>query len=55
MSARHRTDDGGASWTDTTEGLPTEFGFGVALDPHDRDTFLVHPARPGRRPDDAGR
>ena len=51
----HRTDDGGASWTEITEGLPTEFGFGAAVNPHDRDTFLVHPPRPGPRPDDAGR
>ena len=43
----HRTDDGGASWTEITEGLPTEFGFGAAVNPHDRDTFLVIPLDPG--------
>jgi photosystem II stability/assembly factor-like uncharacterized protein len=43
----HRTDDGGASWTEITEGLPTEFGFGAAVNPHDRDTFLCIPLDPG--------
>ena len=35
------------SWTEITEGLPTEFGFGAAVNPHDRDTFLVIPLDPG--------
>lgn len=43
----HRTDDGGSSWTEISEGLPTEFGFGAAGHPHDRDTFLVIPLDPG--------
>ena len=42
----HRSDDGGHSWTEITEGLPTEFGFAAAAHPHDRDTFYVDPARP---------
>jgi photosystem II stability/assembly factor-like uncharacterized protein len=42
----HRSDDGGASWTEITEGLPTEFGFGAATHPHDRDTFYVIPLDP---------
>ena len=46
----HRSDDGGQSWTEITEGLPTEFGFAAAAHPHDRDTFYVDPARPGPRP-----
>ena len=29
------------SWTEITEGLPTEFGFAAAVHPHDRDTFYV--------------
>jgi hypothetical protein len=39
----HRSDDGGASWTEITEGLPTEFGFAAAVHPHDPDTFFVIP------------
>ena len=43
----HRSDDGGHSWTEITEGLPSEFGFASALHPHDRDTFYVIPLDPG--------
>jgi photosystem II stability/assembly factor-like uncharacterized protein len=43
----HRSDDGGRSWTEITEGLPTEFGFAAAAHPHDRDTFYVIPLDPG--------
>jgi len=43
----HRSDDGGESWTEITEGLPTEFGFAAATHPHDRDTFYVIPLDPG--------
>jgi photosystem II stability/assembly factor-like uncharacterized protein len=43
----HRSDDGGHSWTEITEGLPTEFGFAAATHPHDRDTFYVVPLDPG--------
>jgi photosystem II stability/assembly factor-like uncharacterized protein len=43
----HRSDDAGKSWTEITEGLPTEFGFAAATSPHDRDTFLVIPLDPG--------
>ena len=39
----HRSDDGGQSWTEITEGLPSEFGFAAAVHPHDRDTFYVIP------------
>ena len=45
----HRSDDAGQSWTEITEGLPTEFGFAAAAHPHDRDTFYVDPARPRPR------
>ena len=37
----------GQSWTEITEGLPTEFGFAAAAHPHDRDTFYVIPLDPG--------
>jgi photosystem II stability/assembly factor-like uncharacterized protein len=43
----HRSDDGGHSWTEITDGLPTEFGFAAAAHPHDRDTFYVVPLDPG--------
>jgi hypothetical protein len=43
----HRSDDGGMSWTEITEGLPTDFGFAAAAHPHDRDTFYVIPLDPG--------
>ncbi|HEY4347397.1 MAG TPA: hypothetical protein VGM80_07385 [Gaiellaceae bacterium] len=43
----HRSDDAGHSWTEITEGLPSEFGFAAAAHPHDRDTFYVIPLDPG--------
>jgi len=43
----HRSDDAGGSWTEITEGLPTEFGFAAATHPHDKDTFYVVPLDPG--------
>ena len=42
----HRSDDTGQTWTEITEGLPTEFGFAAAAHPHDRDTFYVVPLEP---------
>lgn len=39
----HRSDDAGRSWTEITEGLPTDFGFAAAAHPHDRDGFYVIP------------
>ncbi|HZR93681.1 MAG TPA: hypothetical protein VFA44_14880 [Gaiellaceae bacterium] len=43
----HRSDDGGRSWTEISEGLPSDFGFAAAVHPHDRDTFYVVPLDPG--------
>ena len=43
----HRSDDLGHTWTEITEGLPTEFGFAAAAHPHDRETFYVVPLDPG--------
>ena len=43
----HRSDNGGHSWSEITDGLPTEFGFAAAVHPHDRDTFYVIPLDPG--------
>jgi photosystem II stability/assembly factor-like uncharacterized protein len=42
-----RSDDGGSSWDEITEGLPTEFGFAAAAHPHDRETFYCIPLDPG--------
>jgi photosystem II stability/assembly factor-like uncharacterized protein len=43
----HRSDDSGQSWTEITEGLPSEFGFAAAAHPHDREIFHVIPLDPG--------
>lgn len=43
----HRSDDAGQSWTEITEGLPSEFGFAAAAHPHDRETFYVIPLDAG--------
>jgi photosystem II stability/assembly factor-like uncharacterized protein len=43
----HRSDDAGHSWTEITEGLPSDFGFAAAVHPHDKDTFYVAPVDPG--------
>ena len=43
----HRSDDAGQSWTEITEGLPSDFGFAAAVHPHDADTFYVVPVDPG--------
>ena len=43
----YRSDDGGKSWTEISEGLPSDFGFAAATHPHDRDTFYVIPLDPG--------
>jgi photosystem II stability/assembly factor-like uncharacterized protein len=43
----HRSTDGGHTWTEVTEGLPSDFGFAAAAHPHDRDTFYVVPLDPG--------
>ena len=44
----------GRSWTEITEGLPTDFGFAAAAHPHDRDMLLRDPARSGPRALHAG-
>ena len=43
----YRSDDGGQSWTEIGEGLPSDFGFAASAHPHDRDTFYVIPLDPG--------
>jgi hypothetical protein len=39
----YRSDDGGDTWTDISEGLPSRFGFPFAVLPHDGDTVFVIP------------
>ena len=39
----YRTDDRGESWTDISEGLPSGFGYGLALDHGDPDVAYVIP------------
>jgi photosystem II stability/assembly factor-like uncharacterized protein len=39
----YRSDDRGDSWTEITEGLPSDFGYALASDPHDPDTVFVIP------------
>lgn len=43
----HRSDDCGQTWTEITEGLPSDFGFAAATHPHDRETFYVIPLDAG--------
>jgi hypothetical protein len=39
----YRSDDGGASWHDIADGLPSDFGFPLAIDPADPDSAYVIP------------
>ncbi len=39
----YRSDDAGASWTQIGDGLPSDFGFPLALDPADPDSAYVIP------------
>jgi photosystem II stability/assembly factor-like uncharacterized protein len=39
----YRSDDAGGSWTAIGEGLPSDFGFPLALDPSDPDSAYVIP------------
>ena len=39
----YRSDDRGESWTEITDGLPSDFGYGLALDPRDPDSAFVIP------------
>jgi photosystem II stability/assembly factor-like uncharacterized protein len=39
----YRSDDGAATWTDITEGLPSDFGMMMAAHPSDPDTAYVLP------------
>ena len=39
----YRSDDAGESWTDVTRGLPSDYGYALAVDPHDPDVAFVVP------------
>jgi photosystem II stability/assembly factor-like uncharacterized protein len=39
----YRSDNGGSSWIDISEGLPSNFGFPIAVDPTDPDSAFVIP------------
>lgn len=52
----YRSPDGGRTWSDITPGLPSTFGFPIALHPHDPETIWVLPLNgdaEGRYPPDA--
>jgi hypothetical protein len=38
-----RSDDGGKTWQSIAKGLPSDFGFPIAVHPHDADTVYVVP------------
>lgn len=51
-----RSADGGRSWADITNGLPSNFGFPISVHPHDPQTIWVIPMNgdmQGRYPPDA--
>lgn len=39
----YRSDDGAETWTEITDGLPSDFGYAIAVDPHDPDTVFQIP------------
>jgi photosystem II stability/assembly factor-like uncharacterized protein len=39
----YRSDDAGATWNDIADGLPSDFGFPLAVDPADADSAFVIP------------
>jgi hypothetical protein len=39
----YRSDDAGSSWIDIADGLPSDFGFALAIDPADADSAYVIP------------
>jgi photosystem II stability/assembly factor-like uncharacterized protein len=39
----YRSDDGGETWIDIADGLPSDFGFALAVDPADADSAYVIP------------
>jgi photosystem II stability/assembly factor-like uncharacterized protein len=42
-SGAYRSDDGGRSWVSINDGLPSTFGFPIAVHPHDPSTIWTVP------------
>jgi photosystem II stability/assembly factor-like uncharacterized protein len=40
----YRTDNGGEKWIDISRGLPSRFGFAIAVHPHEKETIYVVPS-----------
>src|SRR5579872_5913527 len=39
----YRSDDGGDSWTDIANGVPSDFGFPIVVHPHDPESAYIMP------------
>lgn len=39
----YRSENGGDSWQDVANGVPSDFGFAMAMHPHDADTVYIVP------------
>ena len=39
----YRSDNGGDSWSDIANGVPSDFGFALEIDPHDANTAYIIP------------
>src|SRR4051812_29928758 len=39
----YRSDNGGDSWTDVADGVPSDFGFAMQMDRNDKDTVFIVP------------
>lgn len=39
----YRSEDGGDSWTDIANGVPSDFGFAMEVDPNDADSVFIVP------------
>ena len=39
----YRSDDAGDSWNDIGNGVPSDFGFAIEIDPHDPNTVFIIP------------
>jgi photosystem II stability/assembly factor-like uncharacterized protein len=44
----YRSEDGGKNWQEVSQGLSSDFGFGMVVHPHDRKTIYVIPLGPSR-------
>ena len=42
-SGVYRSDDGAKTWVEVTDGLPSDFGYGIVTDPNDADTVFLIP------------